>query len=466
MSDPILSELKTKLPDLIRRLEQIVPTACALYKKSSGTTIRVNRLQESVEPQDPAQGLVVTLWNGQSFFEYAFNRWEWPALEADLINRAKTAAASVDKTRPCSEIDPGPPLAKDFFTKVVQPPSAVSLNDRLAEARKRLNTALAIDPQVVNALSLLEDVTQEDLYVNRNKILFQTLTRVEIIMVVFVSDGSKVTQVHQGTCKNGGLEAVRFSDDEIRAMVADGKKLNAAERLSPGLFDVVTDPEWSGIIAHECFGHGMETDLYVRGRAKSQEFIGKSVASSIVNMFDDPSAVTEAGGFFFDDEGQLASPTHIIKNGILQRGLTDLASAHKLKLERSANGRREGFDRKAYARMTNTFFGNGASSKEEIIASVKDGLYLRHATNGMEDPQAWGIQVEGLWAEEIKNGKLTGTVYSPVIMTGFVPDLLSSITMVGNDCFISGLGMCGKGHKEWIKNTTGGPHLKMTARLA
>jgi TldD protein len=135
-------------------------------------------------------------------------------------------------------------------------------------------------------------------------------------------------------------------------------------------------------------------------------------------------------------------------------------------MKRSANGRRESFVRKAYARMTNTFFDNGANTKDEMIASIDNGVYLRHATNGMEDPQAWGIQVEGLWAEEIKKGKLTGTVFSPVIMTGFVPDLLKSISMVGNDRHISGLGMCGKGHKEWVKNTTGGPHLKMKARLA
>jgi TldD protein len=116
--------------------------------------------------------------------------------------------------------------------------------------------------------------------------------------------------------------------------------------------------------------------------------------------------------------------------------------------------------------MTNTFFENGTHTKEEMIASIKDGIYLRHATNGMEDPQAWGIQVEGLWGQKIKNGKLTDEVFSPIIMTGFVPDLLKSITMVGNDKDISGLGMCGKGHKEWVKNTTGGPHLKMKARLA
>jgi TldD protein len=210
----------------------------------------------------------------------------------------------------------------------------------------------------------------------------------------------------------------------------------------------------------------METDLYVRERALSRRYLGQKIAAPIVTMKDDPSLLEEAGGFFFDDEGQLSSETVIIRDGLLQRGLTDMASASKLRMARSANGRRESFERKAYARMTNTFFENGQSTKEEMIGSIKNGLYLRHATNGMEDPQAWGIQVEGLWAEEIKNGKLTGKVYSPVIMTGFVPDLLKSVSMVGNDRFISGLGMCGKGHKEWVKNTTGGPHLKMKARLA
>jgi TldD protein len=323
-----------------------------------------------------------------------------------------------------------------------------------------------MDPMVKNAISVLNDVASHDIFVNRHQRLSQKIVRTDAILVVFVSDGKNMTDLHLGASKNGGFEAVPISEIEIRSLVEDGKKLVVAERLKPGTYTVVTDPEWSGIIAHECFGHGMETDLYVRERALSQKYIGKPVASPIVNMFDDPSIIQEAGGFYFDDEGQLSSPTHIIKNGVLQRGLTDLASAHKLKLTRSANGRRESYARKAYARMTNTFFASGAHTKDHMIASVKNGLYLRHATNGMEDPQAWGIQVEGLWAEEIKNGKLTGTVYSPVIMTGFVPDLLKSISMVGNDGFISGLGMCGKGHKEWVKNTTSGPHLKMKARLA
>ncbi len=458
--------MKDELSDLVAHLEKTVPYAAALYKKKSGLRVNVNRVQENVEPEDPAEGLTVTLWNGQNFFEYATNKWEWSTLKSTLTDLAKSCVKELDKKVPVSDVDAGASIDKDFRSPVEKDPTTVSAKEKLELARDRMNKALGVDPRVANAVSILGDTTSEDIFVNRAKRMSQHITRVDAILVTFVAVDGKMADVHGGVSKNGGLEKAVITDEEIKRMVADAAVLAKAERLTPGLYDTVTDPDWSGIIAHECFGHGMETDLYVRERALSQHYIGKQVASPIVNMFDDPSLIEEAGGFYFDDEGQPSTRTHIIKNGILQRGLTDLASARALRLVRSANGRRESFARKAYARMTNTFFDNGKNSPQEMIASIENGLYLRHATNGMEDPQAWGIQVEGLWAEEIKKGKLTGKVYSPVIMTGFVPDLLKSISMVGNDRWISGLGMCGKGHKEWVKNTTGGPHLRMKARLA
>ena len=92
-----------------------------------------------------------------------------------------------------------------------------------------------------------------------------------------------------------------------------------------------------------------------------------------------------------------------------------------------------------------------------MINSISNGYFIKHGTNG--------IQLEALYAEKIVNGKLTGEVYSPVIVTGYVPDILQSISMVSDECKINGLGMCGKGHKEWVKVTDGGPYLKLQARL-
>ena len=120
--------------------------------------------------------------------------------------------------------------------------------------------------------------------------------------------------------------------------------------------------------------------------------------------------------------------------------------------------------RKTYARMTNTFFGRGDTDPQAMIAGVERGIYLRGAESGVEDPMGWGIQVTAHYGEEIVNGQLTGKLYAPVGITGYVPDLLMSVSMIGNDFELSP-GTCGKGYKELVPTSTGGPHLRMRARL-
>ena len=115
--------------------------------------------------------------------------------------------------------------------------------------------------------------------------------------------------------------------------------------------------------------------------------------------------------------------------------------------------------------MTNTFFAPGDSAPEEMIASIKHGYLLRGEESGMEDPKHWGIQCIVQRGYEIRDGKLTGKVVAPVILTGYVPDLLCSITMAGRETETFGTGFCGKGTKEWVKVSDGGPYLKARARL-
>ena len=137
--------------------------------------------------------------------------------------------------------------------------------------------------------------------------------------------------------------------------------------VPPGTYDVVTDTVTTGVIAHEAFGHGMETDMFLKERARAADYIGKRVGSDLVNIVDDPSMAGAYGSYFVDDEGRGASPTQIIRDGILQGGLTDLYSASRLGISRTANGRRESVHRKAYARMSNTFFTPGSSTREELL---------------------------------------------------------------------------------------------------
>ena len=228
---------------------------------------------------------------------------------------------------------------------------------------------------------------------------------------------------------------------------------------------MVTSPEASGLIAHEAFGHGVEMDMYPKERARSQLYLGNPVASPLASMFDDPSVPGAYGSFFFDDEGHVARPTTIIKDGIYVGGLADDSASLALGYPATPNGRRESYRRKAYARMTNTFFGRGRSTPAELIAGVDRGMFLDRGSSGMEDPKSWGIQVTMRDAREIRAGKLTDRYFKEVGVTGYVPDVLGSITGIADDMSYDA-GMCGKGHKELVPVSSGGPHMRLVARLS
>ena len=206
-------------------------------------------------------------------------------------------------------------------------------------------------------------------------------------------------------------------------------------------------------------------DMFVKKRALAEQYVGERVASDLVTMHDGATAAREVATYYFDDEGTMAHDTTVIDRGILKSGISDLQSALVLNTEPTGNGRRESFRRKAYTRMTNTFFEGGADTKEEMIASIRYGFLLENPKSGMEDPKNWGIQCMVNIAREIRDGRLTGKIFSPIVLTGYVPDLLKSISMMSENVYLGGSGMCGKGYKEWVKVSDGGPYIKAKIRL-
>ena len=304
------------------------------------------------------------------------------------------------------------------------------------------------------------------LFISKNRCLYQEVLFSNAAAVALASDGTDLKDYYKPFSGLCGLELL----DEITPEKLDDAckvclELLKSEPIEPGEYECVCDPEVTGMIVHEAFGHGVEMDMFVKDRAQAKEFIGKRVASDLVTMHDSASAVEQCASFLFDDEGTLSRDNIVIKNGILLNGYADSVSASRLGVEPTGNGRRESYRRKAYTRMTNTYFEAGASTPEEMISSVKRGFLLENPSSGMEDPKNWGIQCMVSIAREIVDGKLTGRVFSPIVLTGYVPDLLKSISMVSENIELSGTGYCGKGHKEWVKVSDGGPYIKTRVRL-
>ena len=172
------------------------------------------------------------------------------------------------------------------------------------------------------------------------------------------------------------------------------------------------------------------------------------------------------GGYFVDDEGQPASPTCIIRDGIFQRGLTDLYSATRLGIPRSANGRRESVAPQGLRPHVEHVLRRGTSTREEVLASLDDGLLVCRAQQRDGGPEGLGHpDLDQLTPGSTRGASRPGVLYAPVAMTGYVPDVLADVSMVANDFEITP-GTCGKGWKELVPNGSGGPHIKTRMRLA
>ena len=283
--------------------------------------------------------------------------------------------------------------------------------------------------------------------------------------MVTYADG-KIVQPREGHHYYLLSEVLENLPKKVDKLLDKARHLVKATPITPGVYDVITDSSITGLIAHEAFGHGVEMDQFVKERALAKEFVGKFVASPIANMRDGAASTLSAASYFFDDDGVLAHDTQIIKDGILVTGISDMVSASVLGTEPTGNGRRESYKRKAYSRMTNTFFEKGKDKLEDMIKSIKHGYMLFETNNGMEDPKNWQIQCTAEYGIEIVDGKLTENYVSPVVMSGSVPDLLKSISMVSDDFEVIGAGSCGKGYKEWVRVSDGGPCLKVKVKLA
>ncbi len=459
----ILLKSKKACQLLVNELLKTYEYVSILGTATVGTFVRVDTKNISVSDANDECGYVVKIFNGKGYSEYSCNviseenylelaakikeAIQLPNLKQDLVSVGKIHEEKLEKS----------------FTR--EDPNPVTEAQAVEMLTKMKNEILAYNELIINAVTLYNTMKVSKIFISPNKVLDQYYTWTNVYAMV-VSRRDQTIKMGRAICGQfDSLGTFKECEGKIKDTCKLAIELLDAKPIEPGVYDVITDPSITGLIAHEAFGHGVEMDMFVKNRAKGKDYVGEYVASPLVNMHDGASACDSVASYFFDDDGVLAHDTLIIKDGILQTGISDTLSALQLKTEPTGNGRRESFKRKAYSRMTNTFFSRGTSKVEDMIASIKHGYYLCETNNGMEDPKNWQIQCTAEYAREIVDGKFSGKIVSPVVISGYVPDLLKSITMISDSFEVSGSGYCGKGHKEWVRVSDGGPHLKAKVKL-
>ena len=423
-----------------------------------------NRLTNIASGMDTECGFVVKVAGDGVFYEYSLDdiRGDLSELVAEIHRSFRFSRALQLKPIGIHDLS-DEPLVKSFCRESdLDRYSEEQLLDYCKDLRDRIN---AKSENLLNTSVGIYTMETSKLFVSENRELDQNYAWVNGMVSVIWRENDQTVQFGSGENEPTIAAVLEKLPGVVEEVLHTAHMLTTAKPMVPGEYDIVTDTHMTGLICHEAFGHGVEMDMFVKDRALAREYVGKYVASPIVNMRDGAASALSAGSYFFDDEGVLAGDTQIIRDGILVTGISDLSSALELGTAPTGNGRRESSRRKAYARMTNTFIEPGKDRLEDMIASIDHGYYVCQCDNGMEDPKNWAIQCVAKYAIEIRDGKLTDNWFSPVIISGYVPDLLKSISMVSSDCKIVGAGMCGKGYKEWVRVSDGGPCVKARAKL-
>jgi TldD protein len=331
------------------------------YSRSAGLVIQLSGQTLEVQQLPPSAGTVVRELADGVQREWGLPGWEdaWAPLGAPV---------------------------EEFDWRGHRPAAEVPLAEKIEQVRGLEQRLSARDPRIVQVNVLYYETTDHRRVVTETFDRRSQVGRVQFAAQLVVSDRGRTDYDFVGHGRVGGFEIAEITDEECDQLVEGAVRLLDAVPVEPGVYKVVTHPEVSGVLAHEAFGHGVEMDLFLSGRARAERYLGQPVGSQLATIIDDPGRQDGFGGYPFDDDGVLSRPHVILERGILQEGLSD-ADVRAAGQADGGNGRRQNYTRKVYPRMSNTYFEPGTSTPDALIAGVERGVYLRHVESGMEDPR-------------------------------------------------------------------------------
>ncbi len=286
---------------------------------------------------------------------------------------------------------------------------------------------------------------------------------VRLNVSIVVGDGDRMETGSSGA--GGRLEYQRFIDPtQWRAQVDEALRqalVNLGSRPAPaGEMTVVLGSGWPGVMLHEAVGHGLEGDFNRKKTSTFAGLIGKRVAVPGVTVVDDGVMQDRRGSLTIDDEGTPTSTTVLIEDGVLTGYMQDRQNARLMGMQPTGNGRRQSHAHAPMPRMTNTYMLAGDKSPEEIIASVKRGLYAVNFGGGQVDITSGKFVFSAAEAYLIEDGKV-GPAVKGATLIGNGPDALTKISMIGNDLKLDdGIGTCGKDGQS-VPVGVGQPTLRM-----
>ncbi|WAJ36753.1 metalloprotease TldD [Pseudomonas sp. GOM7] len=388
------------------------------------------------------------------------------AISLDALNQAARAARSISRAGQQGRVQAfvSPQVSQlygeDNPLDVLSRAEKVELLQRIDRATR------VLDPRIKQVTVSLAGVWDRILVAAHDGSLsadIRPLVRFNVSVIV-EQNGRRERGGHGG----GGRTDYRFFLAEDRAMGYAREALRQAlvnlEAIAApaGSMPVVMGAGWSGVLLHEAVGHGLEGDFNRKGSSAYSGKIGQKVASSLCTIVDDGTLAERRGSLSVDDEGTPTQCTTLIENGVLKGYMQDKLNARLMGAAATGNGRRESYAHLPMPRMTNTYMLAGESDPEEIIRSVKKGIYCANLGGGQVDITSGKFVFSTSEAYLIEDGRITAPVKGATLI-GNGPEAMSRVSMVGNDLALdSGVGTCGKDGQS-VPVGVGQPTLKIDA---
>lgn len=330
---------------------------------------------------------------------------------------------------------------------VTAPTLEVSGEDKRALLERADKTARAADVRIVRVdASFAESLREVLIATSDGKFLHDTQPMMRFgVSVIAEQEGKR----QSGSSGGGGRVGLDYFDGKspewhAKEAVRQAIAMLDAREAPAGEFDVVLAPGDSGVLLHEAVGHGLEADFNRKGTSNYANRIGEKVASDLCTVVDDARLEHSRGSINVDDEGNLPESITLIENGILKGYIQDRHSGDYFKVGSSGNGRRESFRSHPMPRMTNTLLLSGESDAEEIVRSVKNGVYAVKFGGGQVDIANGDFVFSLTEGYLIEDGKITAPLKG-VNLIGNGPDVMRKVTMLGDDMKVSdGVWTCGK----------------------
>ena len=368
--------------------------------------------------------------------------------DASLMDAAMTVRAIAQSNQNRKSKVPARKVARiRSLYPSLDPMGTLNSTDKVQLLEKVEQLARAKDPRVVQVMAGLASEYDVVMVARADGTLAADVRPLVRLSVTVIAEQNGRREVGSGG--GGGRFGLAYFDDAMVNTYVDdavhAALTNLDARPAPaGVMTVVLGPGWPGVLLHEAIGHGLEGDFNRKGSSAFSGMVGKRVAAKGVTVLDDGTISDRRGSLNVDDEGCPSQRNVLIEDGILKGYIQDAMNARLMGVKPTGNGRRESYAHIPMPRMTNTYMLGGDKTPEEIVASIKKGLYATNFGGGQVDITSGKFVFSASEAYWVENGKIQYPVKGATLV-GSGPECLKHVSMIGNDMRLdSGVGVCGK----------------------